>query len=501
MVQFITNEDFNAKGYRPFNHPYEAPKELVDKQLASLAGDEAVVKDFNKPIRLLNEVYQLGMDQTDMRALGMVYKHLGRSERFGGDKRIPVKENSAIHSMYCVPLLHSVLQDTQLKPSAEAARIQQMASVGLLLHDAGECLGEFASLTENVRDGIVKDRSELERKILDHALTHALHAIETGNKTSFDAHMDALRVTATKKTEGGAGMRSSRLDPNAIDALIDAEKAKEPKLSPQMEQKKQQLMDLWTMVELPWEKHDAAWRESHMPESLKGNGDNIAFIGMLAKSTEHHQGARHVLRHGLTDASRIHRYEETLGQTSDKLVDAQLKYPEAEIAPLFMLAGNDSEKAIARSQASALYKAISSLMDKIPPFISNFMRPVAEGVPDTDFAARRHANDAHIQILENVAAHHFLQTGEMLTPDGAEALLHQKAKVMTMEAVGTIRGLYANAARAVKLEEGHEHGFIPTMIEGKKGPEGEILGLSRPEKLMPSPQFMGVGETKGAGRS
>jgi|GEM_PF-4825961 len=498
MVQFMTDESFNAKGYRPFNKPYEAPKELIDKALASMAGDEAIVKNFNKPLQLLNDTYQLGMDATDLRALGMIYKHLGRSERFGGDKRIPVKENSAIHSMFCVPLLHSVLQDTPLKPSAENARIQQLASVGLLLHDAGECLGEFASLTENVRDGIVKDRSELERKILDHALTHALHTIDSGKPDKeFDLHMEKLRDAATKKTDGGAGMRSSRLDPVAIDRILDEEKAKEPTLSPAMAAKKQQLMDVWTMVELPWEKHDAAARDTLIPETLRGLPNNIPFIGMLAKSTEHHQGARHVLRHGLTDASRIHRYEETLAQTSDKLVDAQLKYPEAEIAPLFMLATSDSEKAIARSQASALYKAISSLMDKIPPYISNFLRRVPEDTPATDFAQRRHAHEAITQILENIAADHFLKTGEMLSADQAEALIHQRSKEMHMMTVGSIRGLYANAARAVQLDEGHEHGFTPTMKDGKP----EILGLSRPAQLMPSAHLMGIDDPRGTGRS
>lgn len=444
MVDFLTSSMFNAnpEAYRPTIVPYEARS----KRVAALAGHEvpAVADgeaawmryDFARLLTQANADSVLGMDATDLQLMTRIYQALSQTHRFGSDQRLDAHkgENPATHSLQCVNLMDEMLSRTDLPHDAELAMLRQRVGLGLLIHDAGEILGEFSTVAQRAANEALEEDPHAERRILEYALQLAMASIETGNLHGFHTTIARLREEAQIQQAGvPTGIAKSK---EALDGLLQPQ----PPLSDEGKQRVAQWMALWDMAELK-----EADRQPGEP--------NLVYAGWLLKSIEHNQGTRHLLRVARRDSDHLQEAASSLGQTTGKLVEGGQRYNETELGHMFATAESALEKTVARAQAEQVYTTSIQMLDLMPSVMT---RRVSERPPEIVAAEGTLSDEQQAYFTPRIMKQ-------------VERLDH----TMRMQNKAGWVGMYALAKRAVR-----EGRFEPKVIDGK----GQVLLFDPPNE-------------------
>ena len=251
------------------------------REILPACGHEFSTHHFSLATEVLNEELRLNLPRHDEQALGLMLTALSQAHRFGEDPYIERRrgENSAVHSVHTAILMNEVFRRAGLfdekHQSQEVDAMRVDCTLACLIHDMGEALGEFNSLSQRVQEDHREEDSDIERKVFETVLRLAFDAVSKGPRAQvkFLERMDSLRRDA------GILATSDQVDPEQIAASL--EKFKVGKLEDKYEQSIELFMNLFDMVELRGD---------------SGLDDRMLYRGYVVKAIEHTQGTRHLIR-------------------------------------------------------------------------------------------------------------------------------------------------------------------------------------------------------------
>jgi hypothetical protein len=254
------------------------------RDLLPLVGShEHSAYDFHSAMAELNRSLCLDLDATDQRAFAFLLTGLSQASRFGGDPHVNpgLGENSAVHSCHCALLIADVFRRARLvgpdRENEYVARLRLSMTLGALIHDMGEMLGEITSLPMRAADSNLSELPKVERKIFEASLRLAYWAAQEDQPTEFYGLIRNLRVKAKIGGPDFVGIA-------ALEKIIDnfnRDQVTRYRLSDENAHKVEELLRHFDMVEL----HDA-----------KGLTDDERFCGYAVKVVEHVQGTRYFVR-------------------------------------------------------------------------------------------------------------------------------------------------------------------------------------------------------------
>lgn len=418
--------------------------------------------DFPSVITQINEDSKLGMDAQDVQLLSMIYNALSEVRRFGADSRMDAHkgENPATHSLHSVIELDNVLARTNESP--ETCRdIRSTAGRALLIHDCGEILGEFNTLAQRTQSPHLQEDPAAERRILAHALRLAMDAIEHQNPEPFYTKIHDLRARAGIFRDGQpVGITKSKEDLDKL--LSDA-----PPITDAAERRVQKWLALWDVCELK-------------QDNLVKFTANDSFIGWLAKSVEHVQGTRHLLRMAERDSRHLKRTTDTLGMTNSAMVTSTLRYLEGELGSLFASAHSDLEQQIARTQAARTYETAREFLELVPPMVDPMPDPkIIRQEPEAAVVEERQARERDRGMARRIVS--AMAKEDEVPLRTFKVRLGHAVLTMYKDAQARLLGLYEMAERAVA-----EGNFVPSVDAAGKG---QVLALDPPPEFqLPLPE-------------
>lgn len=346
------------------------------KYLSRLCGGEQPgdQKDFFAALGYTNEASQLGMSAFELEVFGRVLTELGKQRRFIGDKTINRTwgENPATHSLQAICILEKLLHDHGKHYNGEDGpvdEIRRFTGLGLMIHDAGEVLGEPRALqgqSVNVPGGY-------EQTVLEAVLRKAIISVEqdqaagdlTASRKTFSQEIqtmvEALGIQRRKDDALQSGEHPEAITEEQLASVL----GETPEaLSEQGQRVFDQYMGIWTMAEDPkaLEKFDA--KHISLPK-------NPAYVGQLIKSIEHNQGTRHITRFALKEMKqeKVGILNGTsplneLGIGEDRLT-RNLNYVESDLPRLYQAVENPFERSLATAQRDSIYATIISHINEL----------------------------------------------------------------------------------------------------------------------------------------
>jgi hypothetical protein len=136
--------------------------------------------------------FHLGYDKLTRDAFNLFFNELGKVSRFGGSAHIaPAGQGSVTqHTLMCVPVLGLIAEEAteRLDPKGQTTHAPRVANLRrdqieqALVHDGGELLVEFSSLTQRWMAGDAEekvDKAKLERSIAEFGLRLAFKVAST----------------------------------------------------------------------------------------------------------------------------------------------------------------------------------------------------------------------------------------------------------------------------------------------------------------------------------
>ncbi len=336
---------------------------VTTRQIVVCCGHEHGNPDFHSALDTLNTLLQLGLNDVDRHAFSYMLVELSNSRRFGGDVHIdPVQaENSAAHSCHAMVLANEIFRRAGLlgesfgEGRAEDLRIA--ITLGCLVHDMGEILGELSSLAQRAVHDHVSEMPDVEREIFRICLTEAYRSASSvpQSPAAFYEFVQAFREEAQIGPRGIAAADISNL------ARVISEHGERQRLSPLP-------AHIAPAVEVALQLYDLA-------ELKAGHeGQRSRFIGNSVKVIEHLQGLRHFMRFTRRELkdSRLHLFapkarpedgpetEPAPGAIpfrymSNYRLIQNAKYMERELPAIFAFASSDDERALAAATRDAVY--------------------------------------------------------------------------------------------------------------------------------------------------
>lgn len=376
------------------------------KYLSQLCGGEQPgdKKDFFAALRYTNNASQLGMSSFELEVFGRVLTELGKQRRFIGDKTINRTwgENPATHSLQAICILEKLLHDHNKHYNGEEGpvdEIRRFTGLGLMIHDAGEVLGEPRAL----QGQSVDVPAGYEQTVLEAVLRKAIISVEqdqaTGDLT--DSRETFSREIQTMVEKLGIQHRKDEAleSGDAPEAITEAQLAdvlsSTPKeLTAQGQALFDQFMGIWTMAEDPKALEALDKTSISLPS-------NPAYVGQLIKSIEHNQGTRHITRFALKEMKQ--EKEKILNGTSplnelgigEERLARNLNYVESDLPKLYNAARSPFEQSLATAQRDSIYATVIS-------HINELLRAY-DVTQDPDFdeiATGRKDDTSHARLLE-----------------------------------------------------------------------------------------------------
>ncbi|NMC62860.1 MAG: hypothetical protein GYA55_06785 [SAR324 cluster bacterium] len=156
--------------------------------------------DFHATLKTLDKELQLNLDETDSFVLSQMLTELSTATRFRQDLHMDKAygENSAVHSSHCLILMTEMFRRAGLlspeSQTEQISRLRVICTLGCLVHDMGEILGEISSLAQRTNYNIAEDvGNRIERRIFEHALRLAYYSDQKNDPTIFSSSIQELR--------------------------------------------------------------------------------------------------------------------------------------------------------------------------------------------------------------------------------------------------------------------------------------------------------------------
>ncbi len=274
-------------------------------ELVPLAGSyEHGHPKFEDALRRLNEIARLGLNEININAIAHALTLLSDNKRFSHDPNLEsiYGENPAIHSIHCVPLAIEMFRRSGLAHDKEFNKIRLAISLGVLIHDMGESLGEFSSLSQRTTNTSIVELPEIERKIFSNVMHYALFISENPIHAS-DFSRDLYTLKNKTKVVTGAFR-----DIDTLNKTLD--KFKDEILS-QKYLSDNSIKVLSALLRI----YDTAELNSNQKFTAEER-----FIGYAVKIIEHSQGTRHLLRFISKDTNhiKIQAFSTPIKETKEK---------------------------------------------------------------------------------------------------------------------------------------------------------------------------------------
>lgn len=351
--------------------------------ILGVCGNERRHSSMNYAIDILNHRLDLDLHPVREEVLKMLSHELLNANRFGGNIFIEPElgENSAVHSCHTAILMNEIFRRAGLldaaQLNADVTQMRRAASEACLIHDMGELLGEFNTLTQRIADTSLSEDANVERKVFETALRLALLATDAygrkdmGPLISFFRELDAVRRKAAISEHSGVQASAD------INQLL--EKFEEPayRLNARLAPHARHFLKLFDITEIH-EGAEASQRD--------------LFLGYLVKTVEHIQGTRHFVRfaHKADDYRRIDLFspgsarsivppEGTSAVERELTIPVSLassavlvggsKYMESSIGGMFKYAKSSEEKALASAARDACYQTMIEWLNAMNPLV------------------------------------------------------------------------------------------------------------------------------------
>lgn len=359
-----TSTDLLLARYRMPELPQDFYPATVGK-LLPLGGYEYQTPDFRNAIRLINSRLNLRFDELQIDVLGLMSTGLSQANRFRKDIHIAQRygENSSVHSCHSAILMTEMFRRAGLlESSAQTAEIFTMrvtTTIGCLVHDMGEILGEFNSVAQRTSNSNLAEDPDTERGIFECALRLAYQMVLEQREYDFYDVLKHMREDA------GVG-KSNPSNSVPIPELL--KRTPRPAFEPQIEESIQLFLQAYDLAEL---------------KNPDQRSNSELFMGYAVKAIEHMQGTRHFTRFSTKDAfyQRLNlfspfsiessearnphwgggvRTDETLplSLSESRRMLKNVEYVEGEIGHLFKYATTPAELALARTIRDSTYQTI-----------------------------------------------------------------------------------------------------------------------------------------------
>lgn len=341
------------------------------RQLLPLFGSyEFSAYDFNAATHELNKRCHLNLDHGDIETAGLMLNALSQTQRFKGEYHLEpwLGENTAVHSGHCVILATDMFRRARLtKPerqTPEVLDLHRSLTLGCLVHDMGEILGEFTTLSQRAQNSQLQELPEIERRVMEVGLHLAVYAVQEREPASFYRSIAALRERARigKSNQVSIEELGEILDQFTTDVLPARV------LSAESSARKERFMRLFDTVE--------------MRDSLNLSPHD-QFVANAVKIIEHTQGIRHLMRFCTkapdyqpivlfsTPTFPSEREQNLTAMREEKgvvtvpislmtsfRIRKGMDYTESGIPEMFAAASTDAERALARQIRDGCYETI-----------------------------------------------------------------------------------------------------------------------------------------------
>ncbi len=386
------------------------------RQLLPLFGSyEYNAYDFNAATHELNKRCHLNLDHDDIATAALMLTALSQTQRFKGEYHLEpwLGENTAVHSGHCVILATDMFRRARLtKPesqTAEVLNLHRSLTLGCLVHDMGEILGEFTTLSQRAQNAQLKELPEIERRVMEVGLHLAAFAVQEREPASFYRSIAELRDRARigKSTQVSIQELGDILDQFTTDILPTRV------LSPDAVARKERFMHLFDVVEM----RDSLTLSAH-----------DQFVANAVKIIEHTQGIRHLMRFCTKGADYqpivlfstptfpSEREQSLAAMRSENgtstvpislmtsfRIRKGMDYTESGIPEMFAAVTTEAERALARQIRDGCYETIIEWLNANNPYFDRTATKIPEDVVAA-FKEIRHADLRRSERTELIAA-------------------------------------------------------------------------------------------------
>lgn len=414
----------------------------VSRILPACAPEYGGSTDFAAVVNVLNQDLSLRLEPLEEQTLTLLLTGLTHATRFGDDIFMESDhgENSAVHSCHTAILANEMFRRAGLldeeNQTSEVTKLRIEMSIGSLVHDMGEMLGELTSLAQRSLDTSLQEDADVERNIFSKVLTLAIHSSDIGHPGYFYSSLRTMRDAM--KNEGLSHQEA-------------LERVETPELGGYQQGVYKRFMSVYDTMELK----NKSQLSSHQ-----------VFLGEAGKAIEHMQGTRHFTRFctKFDQYNRLKLMFPKEGDTPDSFVadenaaresiplsfsesvriSKNLKYTEGEVGKLFDLAVTDVEIELARAIRDSVYGTVIEWMNASGKlFDSSLSEPDQKlaGLMQEYFKLEPSRSDKiELEELEHLAAVNGL-------PDMSETFSHMDQKAVKETLMGALRPLYREMIR------------------------------------------------------
>ena len=251
--------------------------------LLPLGGYEYQTPDFHTAIRFLDTELYLSLDPLQLEVLGLMLTGLSQANRFRNDIHIAPRygENSSVHSCHSAILMNEMFRRAELiesgRQTAPIITMRVMTTIGCLVHDMGEILGEFNSVAQRTSNHDLAEDPNTERTIFETALRLSYQAVLDRRPSNFYSALKHMREDAgIARSNGGLAKPIEQvLQPYTNIAF-----------NPQIEDSIKLFLQAYDLAEL---------------KNAEQRSNAELFMGYAVKAIEHMQGTRHFTRFSTKD--------------------------------------------------------------------------------------------------------------------------------------------------------------------------------------------------------
>lgn len=369
--------------------------ELV-ADLLGVCGNEKPHSSMNYAIDILNERLDLDLHPTRQDVLKMLSHELLNATRFGGNIFIEPElgENSAVHSCHTAILMNEIFRRAGLldgeKVTSEVTHLRRSATEACLIHDMGELLGEFNSLSQRIAHASLQEDANVEREVFETALRLALLATDGYSQKNIGPLITFFRELDDVRKAAGIASHEGLSPTSEISDLLQRFNAPEFALNSRLQLHADYFLKLFDITEI----RDEA-------QATKQD----VFLGYLVKTIEHIQGARHFTRFAhkgegyeqvrlfsrtttdfeLTSMPRNrsdHELTVPAALASSADVIGVAKYVESSIGHLYQYASTPNEYALADAARDAGYQTMMEVLNAMSPLVDRGQEKIRKGIGD-----------------------------------------------------------------------------------------------------------------------
>ncbi|MFM1847256.1 MAG: hypothetical protein RL417_730 [Pseudomonadota bacterium] len=367
-------------------------RETVRQLLPLFGSYEYNAYDYTAATHELNKRCHLNLNPDDIATAALMLTALSQTQRFKGELHLEpyLGENTAVHSGHCVILATDMFRRARLtKPerqTPEVLTLHRELTLGCLVHDMGEILGEFTTLSQRAQNAELKEIPEIERRVIEVGLHLAAFSVQEREPAFFYRRIAELRDRA----------RIGKPDQISVQALGDlldqfaGEVLPRCVLGAEARERTTRFMRLFDTVEM----RDTVELTPHEQ-----------FVANAVKVIEHTQGIRHLMRFCTKGADYIPIAvfsTPTFPSESDRTIEALraergsttvpislmtsyrirrgMDYTESGIPEMFHAAQTDAERALAREIRDACYETMIEWLNANNPYFDRTATKMPEDV-------------------------------------------------------------------------------------------------------------------------